>query len=224
MAHTASRLLQDKPLAVWLAPLFLVMIAAGSIYWAHAETSGARDSYRWFNGFAWEPESKLAAAKNFSLPDQNRTPVSLRQFRGKVAIISFTSSVCHQQCPLVGRSLATVERNLGPLSAKTVLISISIEPEADTRASVEHFARDVGWDPYRWYYLWAALPKMLPIWKAYYVYVSRQPAALRPGRNVVHTPAVVLVDQSGHIRGYMSWPFLPSRVTQGVRALIQRKV
>jgi cytochrome oxidase Cu insertion factor (SCO1/SenC/PrrC family) len=224
LAQRESRSRRTLPVAIWLLPIMLVLIAAGSVYWAHAQTTSTPVTYHWFNGFAWQPERTLPMARNFSLPDQNRSTVSLRQFRGKVAIVSFTSSVCHQQCPLVGRSLAMVERNLGPLAAKSVLVNVSVDPEADTRATVNEFARKMGWAPYHWYYLWAPRPVMKPIWKAYYVYVPTPAPIFKPGVSVIHTAAVVLVDQTGHVRGYMAWPFLPSKVTLGVRDLIDGKV
>lgn len=214
---------RQTSLLIWIVALVLVVFAAGSVLWAHAQTSRTQAPPTWFNGISWQQESKAQIARNFALPDQNRKVVSLRQFRGKVAIISFTSSVCRQQCPLVGRTLTTVERTLGPLAKKTVLINISVDPEADTKATVTHFVRKMGWQPFDWYYLWAPRKVMQPIWHSYYVYVPTPPPIYRPGLKLVHTAAVVLVGQNGQVRGYMAWPFLAPKVASGVRDLVEGK-
>ena len=174
----------------------------------------------WFTGFGWEPEKSLAQAANFSFPDQNRKPVSLAQFRGKVVILSFTSSVCRQQCPLLGRSVSLAEKDLGKLARDTVLLNISVDPEGDTKKTVDKFAREMGWEKYRWYYVWAPRSKMRPIWHDYYVYVPNPPPIFKPGASVVHTAEVVLVDKSGRVRSDLEWPFLSKDLAKGIRALV----
>jgi cytochrome oxidase Cu insertion factor (SCO1/SenC/PrrC family) len=175
----------------------------------------------WFTGTQWQPEAKIVAASNFTVPDQSRQPISLTQFRGRVVLLTFTSSVCKQQCPLVGRALAVAERKLAALSRRTVLLNISVEPETDTRNAVYRFAREVGWSAYNWHYLWTARPKMKPIWRAYYVYVQTPPKTHKASLDVQHLAALALIDQAGRIRGYFSYPFVPAQIARGVRDLLQ---
>jgi cytochrome oxidase Cu insertion factor (SCO1/SenC/PrrC family) len=175
----------------------------------------------WFTGTHWQPQAKILAAPNFTLPDQERHLMSLSQFRGRVVLLTFTSSVCKQQCPLVGRALTAAERMLGSLSRRTVLLNVSVEPETDTHKTVFQFAREVGWGAYDWHYLWTARQKMKPIWRAYYVYVQTPPPTHAPGLDVQHLAALALIDGSGRIRGYFSYPFLPAEIARGARDLLQ---
>src|SRR5947209_15915823 len=86
----------------------------------------------WFTGMQWQPEAKIVTAANFTVPDQQRHPVSLSQFRGRVVLLTFTSSVCKQQCPLGGRAVTVAERRLGALARRTVLLNVSVEPQTES--------------------------------------------------------------------------------------------
>jgi protein SCO1/2 len=207
---------------LWSVAAICVILATGSVYWAYAQTSkhSSLPANAWFNGLTWQRGSTVNGAPNFRIPDQNRRPVSLHQFRGRVTFISFTSSVCTQQCALVGRALATVERSLGPLAKHTAMVSISVDPEADTRATVNHFARIMGWKGYSWYYLWEPRRLLQPVWASYYVNVPTPSPNLKSGANVVHDATVVMVDGSGLIRAYLPWPFRASGLERGARTLI----
>ncbi|HZS93406.1 MAG TPA: SCO family protein [Chloroflexota bacterium] len=207
-------------LVVWIAALAVF----GIIYRSRvAAPAAATSGYPWFTGVTWMRQANNWLAPPFTLPDHRDQLVSLAQFRGRVALVSFTSSVCKSQCPLIGRALGVTERDLGPLAGKTVLVNISVEPEVDTNKTVSRFAREMGWTPYHWYYLWGPRSEMKPVWSDYGVYVQN-PKTIKPGQDVQHLAAVALVDQSGHLRGFLSWPFRPSRLARGIRDLIQGKV
>jgi protein SCO1/2 len=200
---------------------FTLLVGSG-LYWEQrAFSTSSHTGDTWFTGTQWQQQPKTWYAPDFTLPDQNRHPISLHQFRGQVVLLSFTSSVCRQQCPLVGHTLAAAERLLGALAQQTVLVNISVDPEADTPHTVRAFAHKMGWEPYHWYYLWAARPRMKPIWQAYDVYVPTPPPIFKPGLQIIHLAAVALIDKSGRIRGYFAYPFLASQIAQGMRHLIK---
>jgi protein SCO1/2 len=199
---------------------FLAAIAvAATLVLGFGPSHTAAQPTTWFNGSNWQPVTHLATADNFTLPDQARKPLTFRRLRGKVVILNFTSSVCVQQCPLVARSISKVERSLRPLSGRTVIVNVSVDPESDTRATVKAFAHKMGFDGLTWYYVWAPRRIMQPIWRHYYIYVPTPPPIFKVGR-VVHTAGVVLVDQNGKVRGEMNWPFRTSDLARGIRGLV----
>lgn len=193
---------------------------AGLILAHRAASASSARSDTWFTGTQWQREPKVFWAHDFKLPDQDRQLISLHQFRGQVVLLSFTSSVCRQQCPLVGRNLTTTERLLGRLSRHTILVNISVDPEADSEKAVGHFANEMGWQPYHWYYLWAPRARMKPVWRDYYVYVQAPPPIFKPGLQIIHLSALAMIDQAGRVRGYFAYPFLPRQIASGVRHLL----
>lgn len=219
-ARQAHRLISAAVLAVSLT----LFVGLGALYLFVGHRTAdvtAQTGNTWFTGVRWQPASQVFHAANFRVPDQQRHPVSLRQFRGKVVLLSFTSSVCRQQCPVIGRAMATTERLLGPAASQTVLLNVSVDPEADTKRTVMHFAHKMGWMKYHWYYLWTSRSRMKPIWKAYGIYVANPPPIYKPGLSIVHTAATAMIDQDGHVRGFFGYPFLPGQLAHGVQHLLR---
>lgn len=213
--------LQRRTAVLAMVIAAVALLGAGSLtVGQRLFASSAPTGRLWFDGARWEQGIPILTAPNFVLPDQSRRAISLRQFRGKVVFISFTSSVCKEQCPLVGRTMTRVERELGPSSNRTVLLNVSVDPEADTRATVQTFAREMGWQRLPWYYVWAARSTMKHVWRSYFEYVPAPPPILKPGLSVVHLAAVVMVDQKGRIRAYLPYPFLASPLSQAARDLL----
>lgn len=212
---------QLAAIAILLACVLATLGIAGFALAHRAASASSPSDVTWFTGTRWQSEPKVSWETNFTLPDQNRRPVTLRQFRGKVVLLSFTSSVCKSQCPLVGRELSLSEGFLGSLARRTVILNVSVEPETDTRRTVYRFAREVGWLPYNWHYVWASREQMKPIWAAYYVYVQAPPRNPKPNQDVKHLAAMAMIDPEGRIRAYFAYPFLPHQIAAGVRHLLQ---
>jgi cytochrome oxidase Cu insertion factor (SCO1/SenC/PrrC family) len=205
--------------AIVLAGSIFVILRAGSGSNARAATTLSEST--WFTGTQWQTEPRIFRAPAFTLPDQSGRTISLRGLRGKVVLLTFTSSVCKGQCPLIGRAAAAAERMLGPLASRTVLANISVDPEADAPSSVAHFIQTIGWNQYGGYYLSAPRPRLRPIWRAYGIYVPTP----RPGKggDPIHTAALALIDQAGNIRGFFSYPFRAQFIARGARDLLTRR-
>ncbi|MGH2411716.1 MAG: SCO family protein [Chloroflexota bacterium] len=195
----------------------LVAVVSAAAPAAHVS---AKQGETWYTGTQWIHSPKLFPAANFTLPDQRRKSVSLRQFRGKVVLLSFTSSVCTGQCPLVARGMYTIERALGPLSKHTVLLNVSVDPASDTRKSVYHFAKEMGWLPYTWHYLWSTRARELRVWKAYGVYDPPPPRVHKAHYDAIHLAVVAMVDQKDVVRGYFPYPFNAPHIARGVKDLV----
>jgi len=68
--------------------------------------------------------------------------------KGKVVIISFVFTNCRLVCPLQGASLARLQAALGDRLGREVnLISISMDPEADTPARLKAWGAQFGLKP-----------------------------------------------------------------------------
>ena len=74
---------------------------------------------------------------DFTLVNQDDSPISMRQFRGKAVALTFIYTQCPLPdfCPLMSRNFATIERELRnrpDLAGKTQLLSVTIDPRNDT--------------------------------------------------------------------------------------------
>ena len=79
-------------------------------------------------------------APGFALTDQSGTPVSLRQFRGKVVVLAFVDSRCTTVCPLTTVSMTEAVGMLGPAAARHIqLLGIDANPDATKVADVRAY-------------------------------------------------------------------------------------
>ena len=157
------------------------------------------------------------AASSFALRDQQGRTIALSRLRGKVVALTFVSSICTEQCPLVGKGLSQVRHDLGRAAAHLTIVAISVAPERDTPQTVRHFAALSGWQGTDWHYLSAPRAVLARIWKAYGVYVGPPTKA---GQDPEHYAGLYLIDPRGKLRAYYDVPFLAPRVTAAIRALL----
>ncbi|HVA91081.1 MAG TPA: redoxin domain-containing protein [Chloroflexota bacterium] len=160
------------------------------------------------------------AAPAFALRDQNGVLITPSRLRGKVVALTFVSSVCTQQCPMVGRTLGQIRRQLGPAAGHFTIVAISIAPERDTAATIQGFAAHAGWLGGNWHYLTASRAILSQVWSAYGVPVGLPGG---PGQDPQHMAGLYFLDPRGNLRGYDDAPFLAPRVEKTVRALLSRE-
>jgi protein SCO1/2 len=137
-----------------------------------------------------------------------------------VVALTFISALCKEQCPLVGKALTLVRKQLGRDAAKLSIVAISVDPELDTPQATRRFAADSGWPGADWHYLTAARATLAPVWRAYGVDVEAPPPIFKQGQSIVHQAQVFLIDPRGRLRAYYDVPFLPARLVTTIRALL----
>jgi cytochrome c biogenesis protein CcmG, thiol:disulfide interchange protein DsbE len=157
------------------------------------------------------------AASPFVVRDQQGRTIALSRLRGKVVALTFVSSICTEQCPLVGKGLSQVRHDLVRASAHLTIVAISVAPERDTAQTVRHFAALSGWQGADWHYLSAPRAVLARIWKAYGVYVGPPTKA---EQDPEHYAGLYVIDPRGRLRAYYDVPFLAPRVAAAVRALL----
>jgi cytochrome oxidase Cu insertion factor (SCO1/SenC/PrrC family) len=127
-----------------------------------------------------------------TLPSYRGGGVSLRAQRGKVLVVTFLDSKCRTKCPIIAALIAHTWRLLSTAEKRWVrAYAISVNPLADTRSSVHRFLtanHAVG--VLDW--LVAPIPKMLPVWHAFFVLPATQ-----TGSDDVHSVSVRVFDRRG---------------------------
>jgi protein SCO1/2 len=131
-------------------------------------------------------------APDFTLTDQRGRRVSLGQYRGQVAILTFLSSTCHPTCPLIAQQIRGA---LDEMSAHPVpVLIVSANPTADTPAAVRRFLGEAALDG-RVEYLTGSPSELRAVWRAYDIVPSQLGDAESP-----HAAAVLLIDRAGQKR------------------------
>ena len=90
---------------------------------------------------------------DFALTDQNGRAMHLRDFRGKVVLLTFIYTRCPLPnfCPLMTKNFAELQRRLTKeFPGKYQLLSVSIDPEFDKPEVLKDYAARCGADPKCW--------------------------------------------------------------------------
>ncbi len=134
-----------------------------------------------------------ALAPDFELRDQKGRLTSLREFRGKVVLLTMIDSHCTTICPMTTESLVEALRMLGPAAAHVQLIGINANPLALRVADVADYTRAHDMQG-KWRFLTGSLAQLERVWQGYHVYV----AAIH--NDIDHDPAIFLIGSHGRER------------------------
>ncbi len=191
-----------RPRSAALAALALIVLAAALVI-ALTSSSGSGSSRTATTGASAGPESgfdgapfpKGVTAPDFTLEDQYGQRVSLREYRGRVVLLTFLYSACGDTCVVIGQQIrgALDEMEEAGERLPAVLI-VSADPTADTRASVKRFLAEVSLTG-RVQYLTGTPARLRSVWRAYAV----KPASVGAHEFDEYAP-VLLVDPAGEKR------------------------
>ncbi|HEY1834403.1 MAG TPA: SCO family protein [Solirubrobacteraceae bacterium] len=170
----------------------------------------ASPSKQRFDG-ATLPEGVLAPP--FALTDQDGRQVALTSLRGKVVVLGFLYSRCGATCILVAEQ---VRGALDELAKPAAVLLVSVDPRADTRASVRTFLKRVSLAG-RADYLAGTPRQLAPIFSAYSV---KAPDPHEPEKAKGAFASVLLIDPEGRERvRYGVEQLTPESLSHDIRKL-----
>ncbi len=127
-------------------------------------------------------------ATNFVLTDQFGRRVSLSEYRGKVVILTFIHSLCHDACPFMVEQIKGALNDLPGAGRNVPAIGVTVAPSEDTPANRQHFLNLHEMDS-RMAFVNGPLPEVQRVWHAYAI----QPGTAPEG----HSAFVLLIDKRG---------------------------
>lgn len=128
-----------------------------------------------------------------TLVNQFGQRMSLRQFHGKVILLSFVDSECTTICPLTTESMVEAKQLLGSAGNNVQLLGIDANPDAITVHDVMAYSRAHNMVN-QWHFLTGSLAQLRAAWRAFHIAVQ-----IEKGQ-IDHTPALYVIDQQGRER------------------------
>ena len=120
--------------------------------------------------------------------------------------------LCKQECPIEGRGISLVERQVAPAQRAAVLV-VSVNPAA-TAADARRAARKWGLaGEWQWHWLLGTRTQLARVWRAYDITV------IPKSNDIVHSTALYVIDGDGFERAGVIAPFLPQFVADDLRTL-----
>lgn len=138
----------------------------------------------------------MGPAPDFALLSQEGTPTTLRQFRGRVVVLSFVYSSCRDICPVLVAKLVDIHLQRKERGARDpVFALITVDPRRDTPAVLKDYAARQGATGPHWYFLTGEASMIEGVTRRYGVVV-------RPSGDgdFDHTVLTSLIDGAGRLR------------------------
>jgi protein SCO1/2 len=129
----------------------------------------------------------------FKLTDQNGSPISDRDLKGRPFLVFFGFTHCPEVCPTALAEISQVMDKLGPDAEKVNALFVTVDPERDTPAVLKDYL--TSFNP-RLLGVGGDADALAAVAKAYRVYYKKVP--LKDGDYTMdHTAIVYLMDKNG---------------------------
>ncbi len=149
-------------------------------------------------------EADVEEVGAFALKERSGRTVTRQDLLGKVWVASFVFTRCTAGCPQVAATLKDLQKDLAPCP-DVVLVTFTVDPEHDDPGELDRYARRYEADPQRWLFLTGGEKEIYDLMEN--GFRVPRPSQNRgekrtPGNEVDHTTRLVVVDATGHVRGY----------------------
>jgi protein SCO1 len=141
--------------------------------------------------------------------------VTLAQYRGKAVLVTFLYANCPDVCPLIASNLRVALNMLGSRASQAQVLAVSVDPRADTPATVAKFLRAhemLG----RMQYLIGSSTELARTWSAWSVGSKRE---VGQPQLVAHSALVYGISASGKLTTVYPATFEPSEIAHDVPKL-----
>lgn len=192
-----------RRLSVLAVPHFVLPLLFGAVV-----ATGCKRAAR---GDAGEVPSALERAE---LRDQEGALLSLERLTGKTLVVNFMFASCPQICPTQTRQLALVRQALPVrLRANVRFLSISVDPENDSPATLKAFAKVNGANFQNWWFAVGTPERTRELAKTLAAFDPRAPNPV-PGD---HATLLYLFDKQGRlVQRYSGKPLDQERLVREI--------
>ena len=136
-------------------------------------------------------------APGFTLTDETGKAVTLKQYRGKVVILSFVDAECQTICPLTTEAMLDAKHALGAAGKDVQLLGVNVNWKSTQIDDVLNYTELHGLAG-QWHFLTGSLAQLQRVWKHYGV---NEKALMDEDSNAIdHVAAVDLIDPQGRLR------------------------
>ena len=138
---------------------------------------------------------------NFSLTDRTDRTITRSDLSGKILVVDFLFTSCSLTCPAVNSQMAQIQQ-LTTNQPDVKLVSLTVDPRADTADVLAKYALRFSADTNRWLFLTGDKSQLYDLIGTSFLAPDTNDAfSYMPG-NFFHTERIAVVDSHGHLRGY----------------------
>ncbi len=145
--------------------------------------------------------SALGIVPDFTLTKQDKTPLSLKDLKGKIWVADMIFTNCAGTCPMLTSAMASLQQSLVKKNTGVQLVSISVDPNNDTPEVLADYAKQFSADTRTWSFVTGPVATIYTLAKDGFK-LTLDSAHADTKEPIVHSERLVLIDKQGVIRGY----------------------
>jgi protein SCO1 len=163
-----------------------------------------------------QPLPTIRPAPEFTLTAQDGAQVSLSDFRGRVAAVTFIYTHCTTKCPILTPMLSMVQDQLGSdFGRHIVFLSVTLDPAHDTPQALRLYAEAYGANLAGWTFLTGSQNAVRQLAEGYGVITLKN-----ANGELDHSFLTSIVDRRGFLRvQYLGVQFDPTEFKRDLLSL-----
>ena len=146
----------------------------------------------------------FGSVPQFSLIERDGRNIALSDLKGNVWVVNFIYTNCPDTCPIQSAQMREIQEEFQH-DNRLLLVSITVDPQRDTRQVLSQYAKRLSADPTRWFFLTGEKEAIYKFARyGFRLGAAELPHEKRPesGASHTHSPRFVIVDRDTQIRGY----------------------
>jgi len=147
-------------------------------------------------------DSTYHVIPNFKLQTQSGDSLELDSLYGNIYVAEFFFATCPGICPKMNSSLERVQQAFVK-DRNFRIVSFSVDPAKDTLEALRRYADRYNAIPGKWYFLRSSKEDIFKLARDGFFITAKDDEDGGP-EAFIHSEKLVLVDQTGNIRGYYS--------------------
>jgi protein SCO1 len=155
--------------------------------------------------------------QQLSLPDQNGTPRTLADFKGKVTVVFFGYTQCPDVCPTTMAELAQVKKSLGADGERIQGVFVTVDPDRDTPEVLKAYM--ASFDP-SFVALRGTAEQTAAAAKEFKVFFAKVPGKTEGTYTVDHTAGSYVFDTDGKLRLFTRYGSGAPALTADLKVLL----
>lgn len=142
----------------------------------------------------------LSTVPEFTLTQEDGTPITLADLKGKIWVADLIFTRCEGICPIMSKNFSKLQQALTD-KPEIKLVSFSVDPEHDVPDTLSAYAAKYGADKERWRLVTGARPTIFELAKKGFL-LGVDSNSLSADHLVTHSEKFVLIDKAGNMRAY----------------------
>lgn len=156
-------------------------------------------------------------AKDLRLKDHHGNQRTMKDFKGKIAVVFFGFTQCPDVCPTSMTTMAEVKRLLGAQGDRLQVLFITVDPERDTQSLLKDYM--ANFDP-SFIALRPEPEELKEVASDFKIYFKKAPGSTPTSYSMDHSAGKYIFDTEGRVRLFSAYGTDATTIASDIKILL----